>query len=185
MIGSRGWLAGLKRRSDLEVQLPLMRERARVQLEDFTKDPLSARLVPVLKAIRPHVSGTFLDVGFCTGIAYNYLCDIVDYHGIDDWALAAEVAKEFYGDHFEVCDVMQYTKQHDYVFCAQLAPQFEWTWEHFKHVKSLAKKGLIIADKTVTKEMHVGAEIIPGPDVTTAIWRVEGSILGLGIAYRA
>lgn len=120
--------------------------RTVIQMMSPNLDDLSRKSIDVLRVYMPEFRGTFLDVGCYGGWVYHYVKDKVVYHGIDRWPTGINVGQMLFGDMFECADVMEYKTQHDIVWASHLQPEFPITLEVVNHLKSLAKRLLIIVD---------------------------------------
>jgi SAM-dependent methyltransferase len=149
-------------------QLYYMLERTKLQVADPYCDALTSRVMPLIDLIRPRLSGTFLDVGCYGGWVYPKVRDLVEYHGIDNWPVAIDAAKQLFGDHFELADVREYDKKHDIVFASQLGPETPEDDQIIEKLKSLANRMLVVTGLYVTPS--AGAEVIPGMAHPTVIW---------------
>lgn len=149
-------------------QLYYMIERTKLQVEDPYCDVLTSRVMPLIDLIRPRLKGTFLDVGCYGGWVYPKVKDLVEYHGIDNWPVAINAAKQLFGDHFELADVREYDKKHDIVFASQLGPETPEYGDLIMKLKSLANRMLVVTGVFVVPDES--AEVITGMAHPTAIW---------------
>ncbi len=157
---------------DYAKQLAAMIARTRGQVAHPQSDRLSSNIMPVFGALKPQLSGSFLDVGCYGGYLYPFLNDVVDYHGIDLWNVAIDAASQLWGaERFECVDAFQYQKQHDVIFSGQFGPPFKGERRLVGHLKPLARKMLIMTGLYFKPDED--AEIIPGMPLRTAVWRMS------------
>lgn len=130
---------------------------------------MSVRLEPLVKRLKPELTGSLLDVGCQGGWLYAKVRDRVHYTGIDNFAEAIRSASLLFGNHFECCELKDYKTQHDIVWATQLHPETHPP-SVFDHLKGLSKKMLVV---TFAKETDVipGGEVIPMPDWIAVVYR--------------
>lgn len=121
--------------------------RMEFQLEDPKLDPMTCRLLPVLKEFQPQLIGKILDVGCYTGFLYHHLGKPENYTGIDIWGDAIQVAKEFAPEaNFRVADGLAFEGSFDVLWCSQIV----WSSQRIdpgmaiEKLSKLAKKSIFV-----------------------------------------
>lgn len=137
------------------MQAEFIKLRVQRMIEDPQNDKLSRALWNTLESVLPTLSGTFLDVGCYGGWIYHYVKDAVEYHGIDNWPVAIEAAKDLFGDHFSVEELRETTRRADTVWATQLHPENKID-EILPFLAKMANKQVIFTAQT---REHNGSSI--------------------------